>query len=91
MSLERAPVAGDGDGAVHELLDWRLSALESATPRAAQPRSKSNSPRARTASYQLYPSTVGRSDSALSQSVFLLGWRAHLSPLWRRACLVNVN
>ena len=38
MSLERAPVAGDGDGAVHELLeDWRLSALESATQGRAAP------------------------------------------------------
>ena len=59
MSLERAPVAGNGDGAVHELLDWRLIALESATQgRAAPQQAKSNSPRARAASYQLYPSTV---------------------------------
>ena len=29
--------ASDGDGAVHELLDWRLSALESATQGRAVP------------------------------------------------------
>ena len=29
--------ASDGDGAVHELLDWRLSALESATQGRAAP------------------------------------------------------
>ena len=29
--------ASDGDGAVHELLDWRLSALESASQGRAVP------------------------------------------------------
>ena len=29
--------ASDGDGAVHELLDWRLGALESATQGRAAP------------------------------------------------------
>ena len=60
--------ASDGDGAVHELLDWRLSALESATQGRAAPQQEQFAAGTRTASYQLYPSTVGRSDSALSQS-----------------------